>query len=130
MITIAVDFDGTIVTHEYPRIGKPVPYALEVMETLINKYNVRLILWTMRSGDYLKQAVDYVESNGIKLFDANKNVEQLAWTDSPKCYANAYIDDAAVGCPLIYPENGERPYVDWLAVYRALTKKEFNNEQN
>ena len=59
-LIIAVDFDGTIVTHEYPRIGRPVPGAIETMKEFLARGD-KLILWTMRSGEELADAVRYCE---------------------------------------------------------------------
>lgn len=118
---IGVDFDGTIVTHEYPDIGDPVPLALATMQELSEKGH-QLILWTMRSDEYLDEAVKYVEQNGIKLFGVNKNPEQHTWTKSPKAYCQIYIDDAALGCPLTnYPGTGKRPFVNWVQIRQILT---------
>lgn len=120
---IAIDFDGTIVTHEYPKIGSPVPLALETMRELQAKGH-EIILWTMRSGEQLKEAVHYVENGGIILHGVNENPQQHTWTSSPKAYAHLYIDDAALGCPLYIPTEG-RPYVDWQAVRDNLTVMKF-----
>lgn len=109
---IAIDFDGTIVKHEYPKIGVPVPDAVRVIKRL--QKICRIILLTMRSGDELKQAVQYCEDNGIILWSVNSNPEQKSWTESEKVYANFYIDDASIGCPLV--RDHHRPYVDWPKV--------------
>lgn len=109
---ICVDFDGTCVTHEYPDVGKSIG-AEEVLRDLV-KIGHNLILFTMRSGDKLDDAVRWFEENGIKLYGINVNPTQGRWTDSPKAYAHLYIDDAALGTPLI-TGNG-RPYVDWQRI--------------
>lgn len=117
---IAVDFDGTCVTHEYPQVGRDVPHAVEVLKRL-NDAGVKIIVWTMRCGDYLDiDAREWFEANDIEVWSYNSNPEQTSWTESPKCYAQAYIDDAAIGCPLIYPETGARPFVDWKKVETLL----------
>ena len=118
---IAIDFDGTIVNHEYPQLGSPVPGAIDWMHKFMEN-NIHIILYTMRSGKYLDEAVEYLEDNGIVLFGKNRNKNQYSWTKSPKIYANAYIDDAAVGCPLIYVE-GQRPYVDWAVAGPEALKR-------
>ncbi len=119
---IAVDFDGTCVTHEYPEVGEDVPHAVEVLKRL-NKAGVKIIVWTMRCGDYLdKDASNWFKEKGIKVWSFNQNPQQKSWTDSPKCYAQLYIDDAALGCPLSYPEDGGRPFVDWFEVEKILEK--------
>jgi hypothetical protein len=73
----------------------------------------------MRGGNYLQHAVSYLESAGIKLYGVNTNPTQKHWTESTKCYAPLYIDDAALGCPLIYPVD-ERPFVDWMAIFYLM----------
>ncbi len=81
----------------------------------------------MRCGKHLDEdAKDWVESNEIKVWSYNQNPEQASWSESPKCYAHLYIDDAALGCPLIYPEDGVRPYVDW-EVEKLLEERGFLN---
>jgi len=116
---ICVDFDGTCVDHAYPEIGKPVPYALDVLKYWQER-GVRLILFTMRSGCELEQAVQYLEQNGICLYGINHNPDQDSWTTSPKAYGNYFVDDAAVGCPLINLEGFNRPCVDWKRVYDIM----------
>ena len=110
---IAVDFDGTCVTHEYPKVGKDIG-AVPVLKRLVEAGH-KLILNTMRSGDELADAIQWFIDNDISLYGANVNPTQKRWTDSPKVYAQLYIDDAALGCPLIGNPGG-RPYVDWEAV--------------
>jgi len=113
---IAVDFDGTIVEHKFPDIGKPVPGAFEWMRRW-QEHGATLILWTMRSGLYLDAAVEYCTRAGIQFDAVNEGVGDRAWTESPKAYANIYIDDAAFGCPLIESqEMGARKMVDWDVV--------------
>ena len=116
---VAVDFDGTCVTHEYPEIGPEVPNAVHVLRRL-NENNVRIILWTIRSGVTLQEAINWFRARGIKLWAVNKNPQQRLWSKSPKAYAPVYIDDAAIGCPLIFPEDGNRPFADWLAIEKLL----------
>lgn len=121
---IAVDFDGTCVTHEYPRVGKDIGAARVLRELVGNGH--KIILYTMRSHrtdggntDTLQDAIDWFDENGIELFGINENPEQKYWTDSPKPYANLYIDDAAVGCPLTFGEElsfSERPFVNWKKI--------------
>lgn len=122
---IAVDFDGTCVYHEFPKVGADVPGAVKVLRR-IRANGVKLILWTMRSdteeGAYLTDAVNWFKERGIELWGINENPEQKSWTDSPKAYAPLYIDDAALGCPLDYGGDGYggRPFVDWPEVERIL----------
>lgn len=120
---IAVDFDGTIVTHMYPAIGNDVPNAIKVLHKL-QEQGTQLILWTMRSGQELQEAVDYCTSKGITFWGINENPAQSEWTSSPKAYAPAYIDDAAIGCPLLPDKSGsERPMVNWREVEAILQRQ-------
>lgn len=115
---IAVDFDGTCVTHEYPDVGQNIG-AQEVLRKLVAAGH-KLILWTMRSGDELDHAEDWFKAAEIPLFGVNCNPEQKSWTGSPKAYAHLYIDDAAMGAPLKTNDIGVRPYIDWAKVESSL----------
>jgi len=107
---IAVDFDGTIVTHAFPQIGEELPHAIFWLR-LWKLAGHELILWTMRCGKYLEEAIDWCDERGLRFDGHNQGIDDCSWTLSPKVYAHVYIDDAAFGCPLIRPE-GQRPYVD------------------
>jgi hypothetical protein len=109
--TIAVDFDGTCVTHEYPRVGRYIG-AEPVLRELVAA-GAKLVLWTMRSGEHLREAVEWFQYRELPLFGINENPEQKSWTQSPKAYAQIYIDDAALGAPLCEGLKGERPFIDW-----------------
>lgn len=119
---IAVDFDGTCVKHEYPNIGEDVPFAVEYLRRLTD-HGHRIILNTMRSGEELDAAVQWFKARGIPLYGVNANPTQKQWTTSPKVYAEVYIDDAALGCPLVFGDT-LRPYVDWSAVWELLFYKD------
>lgn len=134
-LIIAVDFDGTIVEHCFPEIGKPAPGAFRVLRKLQDAGH-RLILYTMRSDliadawseeghkadrEYLTEAVEFCRENGVEFWAVNKNPEQGSWTLSPKPYAQIYIDDAAFGCPLRENPSG-RPFVDWGLIEKAFFK--------
>ena len=106
---IAVDFDGTIVRNRFPEIGEPVSGAIEWLQRFTTD-GASLILLTARQGIRLSQAVDYCESNSVELWGVNKNNEQLG--RPPKVYAHCYIDDLAVGVPIVR-ESGRKPFVDW-----------------
>ena len=119
---IAIDFDGTCVTHDYPRIGKEIG-ATKVLKRLVEAGH-KLILNTMRSDKELQDAVNWFKKNGIELYGVNENPTQKRWTNSPKVYAHMYIDDAALGCPLINaPELSNRPFVDWDSIDLQLIQK-------
>lgn len=126
-MVIAIDFDGTCVTHEYPKIGRENEGCVDVLKRLVREGH-KLILYTMRSGKCLKEAKDWFKEREIPLWGVNENPTQNAWTASPKIYANLYIDDAACGCPLIYDETkASRPFVDWNAVKIILLRNGFIN---
>ncbi|HOY39902.1 MAG: hypothetical protein KBB11_02750 [Bacteroidales bacterium] len=95
---VAVDFDGTIVEHKYPSIGKEMPLAFEVLREM-QEAGYRLILWTFRDGEYLKDAVEYCLSNGIMFYAVNQSSpnEEFNKYMSRKINADIYIDDRNVG---------------------------------
>lgn len=120
-LIICVDFDGTCVTHEYPNIGKEIG-ATEVLKQLTDKGH-KLILFTMRSGKELQDAINWFEERNIPLFGINENPEQHTWTSSPKPYANLYIDDAAFGCPIKYNRIlSDRIFVNWDIIKTSLNE--------
>ena len=90
----------------------------------------QLILWTMRSHnrqdltDPLQDAINWFKEHEIPLYGVNTNPTQENWTASPKAYAQLYIDDAALGCPLeFFKEKSERPYVYWVGIRSYLKEK-------
>lgn len=97
-IRIAVDFDGTIVEHAYPAIGKEKLFAFRTLKEL-EKMGARLILWTFRSGKELEEAVEYCRQNGVEFYAVNKNYpeEIVDETASRKIDADIYIDDKNLG---------------------------------
>ncbi|MBR2326178.1 MAG: hypothetical protein IKA49_02320 [Alistipes sp.] len=122
-LNIAVDFDGTCVTHEYPYLGLDIG-AQPVLRELVEQGH-NLILYTMRSGKLEKEAVEWFKKNDIPLYAVNSNPTQKKWTKSIKVHADVYIDDAALGCPLIHSMNASRPYVDWVKVREWLVTEGF-----
>lgn len=118
-LIIAVDFDGTICQHpgnEFPKIGAPVPHAIKAMKRL-QEAGHQLMLWTMRDGAALETAQEYLEEQGIEMW-WNENYAQ-SWSSSNKQYAHLYIDDAALGCPLVELD-GSRAFVNWYEVEQKL----------
>jgi hypothetical protein len=121
-MTINIDADGTIFTHDYPNIGKDIG-AVPVLQELVNQGH-QLILFTMRSGKELQDAVDWFKDNDIPLYGIQTNPTQKRWTESPKSYAQLMIDDSALGCPLRIDKTlSERPFVDWGQVESLLIQK-------
>lgn len=110
-MNIAVDFDGTIVEHEYPKIGKPVPFALDVLKKLQQEEHHTLILWTVREGNLLQEAIDYCESNGLKFYAHNKNFpgEEYKEGDPRKLSVDLFIDDRNLG-----------GLPDWGIIYKVI----------
>jgi hypothetical protein len=133
---ICIDFDGTCVTHEFPKVGKDIG-AVPTLKKLVEAGH-KLILFTMRSnrpapkdtgdptimdvtGLFLDDAVNWFNENEIPLYGINENPTQKNWTSSPKAYAQLYIDDATLGCPLnINYDYSDRPFVDWVEVEERL----------
>ena len=97
-LIIAVDFDGTIVEHRYPSIGRVRPLAFKTLGLLQAKGH-RLILWSHRAGQKLDEAVKFCLSNGIEFYAINKNFPEEVWdeNDSRKILADIYIDDRNLG---------------------------------
>lgn len=97
-LTIAIDFDGTIVEDDYPGIGKPRIFAFETLKKL-QENGHRLILWTYRSGLRLEDAVEFCKENGIEFYAVNKSFpeEQFDYTKSRKIHADVFIDDRNLG---------------------------------
>lgn len=124
MAVIAIDFDGTLADHRYPKIGFRIADGIETCLAL-QQAGHKLILLTMRSGDELKAAVRWCTEHGLgNWFGINENPEQENWSKSRKVYAQVYIDDAALGCPLVQPgHEDDRPCVDWPAVQKLLRKR-------
>ncbi len=98
-MTIAVDFDGTIVEHRYPSIGREKLFAFETLKAM-QKAGHLLILWTYRSGKELEEAVDYCRRQGIEFFAVNKSYPEEVFNEneiSRKINADLFIDDRNIG---------------------------------
>ncbi len=114
-MTIAVDFDGTIVEHRYPEIGKELPFATQTLRMLIEQRH-KLILWSVREGQLLDDAVEWCRQRGVEFYAVNKDfpeeVEGKNRTFSRKLKADVWIDDRNVG-----------GLPDWGTIYRMITEK-------
>lgn len=132
---IVIDFDGTVVTHDFPSVGKDIG-AVPVLRRLVGRGH-RLILFTMRSngepisgdvetdGQYLDHAVKWFRENGIEMWGIQTNPEQASWTTSPKAYGKLIIDDAALGAPLKMDRSiSGRPFIDWVRAEEMLEDKD------
>lgn len=111
-MTIAVDFDGTIVEHRYPAIGPEKPFAIDTLKYLCAQRH-KLILWTVREGELLDEAVAYCQRRGLEFYAVNKNYPEEKPTHegySRKLQADLFIDDRNLG-----------GLPDWGEIYRMLS---------
>ncbi len=108
-MVIAVDFDGTIVEHAYPAIGRPIPFAIETLLQL-QEDNHKLILWTVREGHLLQEAIDYCADRGLHFYAENANYrgEDRAVANR-KLGVDLFIDDRNLG-----------GLPDWGVIYNAI----------
>ena len=115
-MVIAVDFDGTIVTHEYPNIGKEIPFAIDTLKRLQQSPDNLLVLWTVREGVELKEAVEFCRNRGLEFYAVNKNYpEESAEHPEPrKLKADLFIDDRNLG-----------GLPDWGVIYRMIMNGKF-----
>lgn len=111
---IAVDFDGTIVEHKYPLIGKELPFATTTLLKLMERQH-RLILWTARRGRLLQEAVDWCKERGIEFYAINKNFPEEELSEDNcfgKINADIFIDDRNLG-----------GLPDWGQIYRMIAEE-------
>lgn len=111
---IAVDFDGTIVEHKYPAIGKEIPFAIETLKKLKEEKHT-LILWTVRERKLLEDAVEFCRERGLEFYAINSNYpeeKELHDHFSRKLKADLFIDDRNLG-----------GLPDWGTIYRMITEK-------
>lgn len=110
-MTIAVDFDGTIVEHDYPRIGKEIPFAIDTLKMLRQEQH-RLILWSVREGKLLEEAVAWCKERGLEFYAVNRDYPEEKLQDkgfSRKLKADIFIDDRNLGS-----------LPDWGIIYRMI----------
>ena len=100
MAKIAVDFDGTIVEHCYPKIGKEIPFATETLRMLMAE-NHKLILWTVREGTLLDEAIEWCRQRGVEFFAVNSDYPDDELDKgrhfSRKLKVDYFIDDRNIG---------------------------------
>ena len=108
---IAVDFDGTIVTHEYPKIGKDIPFAIDTLKRMQNDFHSILLLWTVREGQELDEAVEYCRARGLEFYAVNANYPEKDEREQQprKLKADLFIDDRNLG-----------GLPDWGVIYRMI----------
>ncbi len=110
-MTIAVDFDGTIVTHEYPKIGRDIPFAIDTLKRLQKDFQIILVMWTVREGRLLDEAVEYCRERGLEFYAVNANYpEENEREQQPrKLKADLFIDDRNLG-----------GLPDWGVIYQMI----------
>ena len=118
---IAVDFDGTIVEHKYPAIGKELLFAFDTLKQL-QKQGHQLILWTFREGKELKEAVQYCKENGIEFYAVNKSYPEeifIPGKSSRKIDVDLFIDDRNIG-----------GFLGWSEIWKLLNPDDFTEEED
>ena len=112
---IAIDFDGTLVEHRYPEIGREIPFAFETLRRLQQDRH-RLILWTVREGCLLDEALAFCRERGIEFYAVNRDYpEEEKGANrhySRKLKADLFIDDRNLG-----------GLPDWGTIYEMVTQK-------
>ena len=110
-MTIAVDFDGTIVEHRYPKIGEEIPFATETLKILAQERH-KLILWTVRKGELLEEAIEWCRQRGVFFYSVNKDYPEEEKSHngfSRKLKADLFIDDRNLG-----------GLPDWGTIYQMI----------
>ena len=112
---IAVDFDGTIVEHKYPAIGRELPFAIETLRKLQSDRH-KLILWTVREGGLLEEALSFCRERGLEFYAVNRDYPEEERDRnnhfSRKLKADVFIDDRNLG-----------GLPDWGTIYEMVTKR-------
>ena len=113
-MTIAVDFDGTIVEHRYPQIGEEIPFAVETLKMLVQDHH-KLILWSVREGELLEAAVDWCKERGLEFYAVNRDYPEESTENNPhfsrKLKADLFIDDRNIG-----------GLPDWGTIYQMISR--------
>lgn len=113
-MNIAVDFDGTIVTHRYPKIGEEIPFAVNTLKMLLRDRH-KLILWTVREGPLLDEALQWCKERGIEFYAVNRDYPEETHQSNPhfsrKLKVDCYIDDRNIG-----------GLPDWNTIYRMVNE--------
>lgn len=117
---IAVDFDGTIVTDNYPAIGNEIPFAVETLK-MLRQDGHKLILWTVREGELLEKALDWCENRGLTFYAVNREYPEETIDSNPyysrKPKVDMFIDDRNFG-----------GLPDWGTIYRMIHQKQTWND--
>ena len=117
---IAVDFDGTIVEHRYPKIGEEIPFAVETLKMLVQDRH-KLILWSVREGELLEEAVNWCKERGLEFYAVNRDYPEETVDNNPhfsrKLKVDLFIDDRNLG-----------GLPDWGTIYRMIKHRHTWND--
>lgn len=124
-MTIAIDFDGTIVHDSYPKIGEEMFGAVAAIKRM-KEAGHYLILWTCRYGQDLTDAINWLHERGVYFDRINAahpvNIE-IYGNDTRKVSADVYVDDRMVG-----------GFPGWATVEKYIADKvigkKFNGERS
>lgn len=115
-MTIAVDFDGTIVTHKYPDIGEEIPFAVDTLK-MLRQDGHKLILWSVREGELLDAAVRWCRERGLEFYAVNRDYPEETTDNNPhfsrKLKVDMFIDDRNLG-----------GLPDWGTIYQMISQHE------
>ena len=113
-MTIAVDFDGTIVENRFPEIGEERPFAVDTLKMLIQDRHL-LILWSCREGQLLEDAVNWCRERGVEFYAVNRDYPEESTENNPhfsrKLKADLFIDDRNIG-----------GLPDWGTIYQMISR--------
>lgn len=119
-MTIGIDFDGTIVEDRFPEIGAERPFATDTLKMLIKERH-KLILWTVREGKYLEDAINWCRERGVEFYAVNNDYPEETQENnqyfSRKIKADIWIDDRNIG-----------GLPDWGTIYRMITRHKTWND--
>lgn len=114
-MTIAVDFDGTIVEHRYPAIGEEIPFATDTLK-MLREDGHRLILWSVREGKLLEEAVEWCRQRGVEFYAVNRDYPEETTANNPhfsrKLKVDIFIDDRNLG-----------GLPDWGTIYKMISNR-------
>ena len=113
-MTIAVEFDGTIVENRFPEIGEERPFAVDTLKMLIQDRHL-LILWSCREGQLLEDAVNWCRERGVEFYAVNRDYPEESTENNPhfsrKLKVDLFIDDRNLG-----------GLPDWGTIYRMISR--------
>lgn len=107
-MTFAIDFDGTVVEHRFPEIGKEVEGAVQTMKQL-QAAGHEIIIWTCRCEPYLGPMTAWLKERGFTPDAVNSNVAHSKAFGVPKVLADVYVDDKS------FP-----PFTNWYELWCAF----------